>query len=675
MEQISQNIVDISYQQTGASSATNELGMREMQAKAYEARQKRFLLIKAPPASGKSRALMFIALDKLMHQGMKRVVVAVPEKSIGRSFQNTRLMPQGFFADWEVTPYFNLTDVKNERDKKGRFIEFFSQTSAKILVCAHATLRNGMKEISDEDFNDTLLAIDEFHHTSADANSNLGDVVRRVMNNSTGHIVAMTGSYFRGDGVPVLRVEDENRFYPVTYNYYQQLNGYRYLKNLVLGYHFYHGSYLDHISEVLDTHKKTIIHIPSVNARASTGIGKYAETEEIMKTIGTVEKKDYNTGIYTVRTEDGRRLKVADLVEDDLKERNMVQGYLQKMKHRDDMDIIIALGTAKEGFDWQWCEVCLTIGVRGSLTEVIQIIGRCTRDCEGKETARFVNMIAMPEADQSEVKVAVNDFLKAITASLLMEQVMAPSWNFKTAKDPTDSGGRDSASSRTLVVEGLKPLSSEKTRLIIQEQLDDLKASILQDGMVVKAISGSTTAETITQHLIPKVIRERYPDLTDGEVEEVRQRVLLDTLIKGNDIVNDKGEPISMNMTTGNGEQESEGNRLIKIANRFVNIDKLSINLIDGINPFQRAYEVLSKSVDAPTLKIIQDTIAEQKLNLTVEQAIAIFKGSLKQWVDEHNGQLPSATHSDPKVREMAAALQMIKNLKARRQAGLEYEA
>lgn len=74
-----------------------------------------------------------------------------------------------------------------------------------------------MKELEDEAFNDTLLAIDEFHHTSADANSNLGDVVRRVMNNSTGHIVAMTGSYFRGDGVPVLRAEDEARFFPVTY--------------------------------------------------------------------------------------------------------------------------------------------------------------------------------------------------------------------------------------------------------------------------------------------------------------------------------------------------------------------------------------------------------------------------------------------------------------------------
>ena len=669
MEQNSNNIVDIRYQQTGCASATNELGMREMQAKAYKVRDKRFLLIKAPPASGKSRALMFIALDKLEHQGLKRVVVAVPEKSIGRSFQNTILTNNGFFADWKVAPYFNLTDVKNEKDKKGRFIEFFQQDRAKILVCAHATLRNGMKEISDECFNDTLLAIDEFHHTSADANSNLGDVVRRVMNNSTGHIVAMTGSYFRGDGIPVLRVEDEARFYPVTYNYYEQLNGYKYLKNLVLGYHFYHGSYLDHIHEVLDTTKKTIIHIPSVNARASTGLGKYTETDEIMKVIGTVEYKDYNTGIYYVRTADGRLLKVADLVEDDQKERNLVQGYLQGMRHREDTDIIIALGTAKEGFDWQWCEVCLTIGVRGSLTEVIQIIGRCTRDCEGKETARFTNMIAMPEAEQGDVKVAVNDFLKAITASLLMEQVMAPSWSFKTTADPADEGKKNG---RTLIVEGLKPLSSEKTKLIVQEQLDDLKAAILQDETVVKAISGSTTAEMITQHLVPKVIRERYPDLSDEEVEEVRQRVLLDTVIKGNDIVDEHGNPVDT--THDDDEQESEGNRLIKIANRFINIDKLSINLIDSINPFQRAYEVLSKSVDATTLKIIQDTIAEQKFDLTLEQAISIFKGPLKQYVAEHNGQVPDMSNPDPKVKEMAAALQMIKNLKTRQMAGMEYE-
>ena len=662
MEQKCNEIVDIKYLQTGKSSAVNELGMREMQAKAYEARNKRFLLIKAPPASGKSRALMFIALDKLAHQGMKRVVVAVPEKSIGRSFKNTKLMPYGFFADWTVAPYFNLTDVGNEKDKKMRFIEFFRQKSAKVLVCAHATLRNAMKELDDEEFNNTLLAIDEFHHTSADANSNLGDVVRRVMNNSTGHIVAMTGSYFRGDGIPVLRAEDEARFYPVTYNYYEQLNGYKFLKNLVLGYHFYHGSYLDHLAEVLDTTKKTIIHIPSVNSRASTGLSKYTETSEIIKIIGEIVFKDYNNGIYTVKTADGRMLKVADLVEDSSKERNLVQGYLQKMKKRDDMDIIIALGTAKEGFDWQWCEMCLTIGVRGSLTEVIQIIGRCTRDCEGKDTARFVNMIAMPDAEQADVKVAVNDFLKAITASLLMEQVMAPSWNFKTYMDE-DEDDDSGNTANTVVIEGLKPLTSAKARQIVEQQLDDLKADVLNNEMIVKAISGSTTAETINNVLIPKVIRERYPDLDEEEVEMVREHFVADTLFKGSEVIMDECS-----------ESESEGNRLIKLSNRFVNIDKLSINLIDSINPFQRAYEVLSKSVDAPTLRIIQDTIAEQKFDLTVEQAIIIFKGPLKSYIKEHNGQIPRLDDPDPKVREMAAAYQMLRNLKARKMAGLEYE-
>lgn len=670
------DFVDIHYQQNGKSTNTNAMGMREMQAMAYEARNQKYLLIKAPPACGKSRALMFLALDKLQNQGIKRVVVAVPEKSIGRSFADTDLKKYGFFADWRVSYSNNLCNtMDNDTDKAKHFVDFFrTKQTIPVLVCAHATLRNGMKQLNDEEFNDCLLAIDEFHHTSADAESGLGDIVRRVINNSTGHIIAMTGSYFRGDGVPVLRVEDEAKFYPVTYNYYQQLNGYRYLKNLVLGYHFYHGSYLEHISEVLDTRKKTIIHIPSVNSRASTGEGKYEEVGKIMKMIGEVVRKDSSTCVYTVKTPDGRMLKVADLVEDDPNERARVQFYLQNMKSADDMDIIIALGTAKEGFDWAWCEVCLTIGVRGSLTEVVQIIGRCTRDCEGKETAKFINMIAMPDAEQAEVKVAVNDFLKAITASLLMEQVMAPSWKFKSSKEDEDE---DNPLVNTIVVEGLKPLSSAKTKQIIEQQLDDLQAAVLQDEMMIRAISGSTTAENITQNLIPKVIMKRYPDLTPEEVEEVRQHFLLNTLVKGNNITDDHGDPVDI--TPGliqpktDDSQQSEGNRLIKIANKFINIDKLSINLIDTINPYQRAYEVISKSVDAETLKVIQDTIAEQKFDLTVEEAIRLFKGPLKDWVAAHNGQIPALDAPNLQERELAQAYTMIKNLKIRQMMGLDY--
>ena len=78
------NLVNIQYAQTGRSSATNDMGMREMQAMVYEQRNRKHLLVKAPPASGKSRAMMFVALDKLAHQGIRKVIVAVPEKSLVR---------------------------------------------------------------------------------------------------------------------------------------------------------------------------------------------------------------------------------------------------------------------------------------------------------------------------------------------------------------------------------------------------------------------------------------------------------------------------------------------------------------------------------------------------------------------------------------------------------------
>ena len=653
-------IVNINYEQTGLSTGTNPLGMREMQAKVYEARAKQYLLVKAPPASGKSRAMMFVALYKMSEQGIRKTIVAVPEKSIGGSFKNTELKKFGFFADWTVAPYFNLCGGEegvNESRKVERFKEFLTTSKATTLVCTHATLRYAFKELPTEDFNETLVGIDEFHHTSADAESGLGEVVRSLMEHTNAHILAMTGSYFRGDGVPVVRAEDEARFHPVTYNYYQQLNGYKYLKNLQIGYKFYQGKYTDVLPEVLDDTKKTIIHIPSVNARAATGLGKYGEVDAIINALGKVVHIDYNTTVKTVQTPDGRLLKVADLVEDDPIHRNAIQIYLRNIQHRDDMDIIIALGTAKEGFDWRWCERCLTIGVRGSLTEVVQIIGRCTRDCEGKESAEFVNLIAQPEASQDNVSVAVNDFLKAITASLLMEQVMAPAWNFKTVKE-ADEEGDGVRDKHTLVVEGLKPLSSEKTKMIVAEQLDDLKANILQNDLIVKAMATDSYAETINQVLIPKVIRERYPSLSDEEVEEVRQRVLLDTVTK----------------TCAEVVVKPDGNRFLKLANRFINLDKLNINVIDSINPFQRAYEILSKKIDKNVLKIIQDTIAEQKYDMGIEEAILLCKGPLKVYVEANGGQLPDINHPDVKIQRLAQAYLIIKNKAIRRKQGLEWE-
>lgn len=260
------NLVNATYAQTGASAKTDKLGMREMQARAFEKRNAPKLLIKAPPASGKSRALMFIALDKLYNQDIKKAIIAVPEKAIGASFRNTELSKFGFFMDWEIDEKNNLCNEDGLTDKsKVEAFKRFMESDGRILLCTHATLRFAFEEITIEKFNGCLLAIDEFHHAST-YNNRLGELLRDVIHDSSAHIVAMTGSYFRGDNVPIIMPEDENEFDKVTYTYYEQLNGYKYLKSLGIGYHFYTGSYLDRgaLDAVLDSNKKTIIHIPNV---------------------------------------------------------------------------------------------------------------------------------------------------------------------------------------------------------------------------------------------------------------------------------------------------------------------------------------------------------------------------------------------------------------------------
>lgn len=643
------NLVNVEYAQAGTSVSTDALGMREMQRRVYEKRDAEYLLIKAPPASGKSRALMFVGLDKLFNQGRKKVIVAVPERSIGGSFKNTELKKFGFFADWEVKKENNLCSPGSAKSKVDEFIRFLKGKDA-ILVCTHATLRFAFEKLSPEDFNGTVLAIDEFHHISADLeNSRLGKLLREIMNGSDAHIVAMTGSYFRGDAVPVLLPGDEAKFTPVTFNYYDQLNGYKYLKSLGIGHHFYQGRYTDTIHEVLDLDKKTIVHIPSVNSGESTK-DKIEEVGLILDVIGEHVGVEEDTGIILMRRRDnGEILRVADLVDDtDQKARARTLLYLTETASvdRDAVDIIIALGMAKEGFDWPFAEHALTVGYRASLTEIIQIIGRVTRDSEGKTHAQFTNLLAEPDAAQSEVTVSVNNMLKAITASLLMEQVLAQNFDFKAKAGPDDT-----SEPGTLKIKGLKEPSTDRVRQIIDTDLNDLKAKILQDDTFARAAIGSVDAETTNQVLIPKIIREQYPELTPAEVEEVRQRVVVDSVIKTGEV------------------REVGDKRFINLANQFVNIEELNINLIDKINPFQRAFEILSKSVTPTVLQLIADSIYANKLDMSLEEALSLYP-QIQAWV-KANGRKPQHRTEDVEERKLADALLVLQKAAGERKSAL----
>lgn len=636
------DLIRVEYAQSGESTATDEMGMREMQAKAFAERDSQYLLIKAPPASGKSRALMFIGLDKLYNQGLKKVIVAVPERSIGSSFASTELTATGFFADWEIKDENNLCSPGSESGKVAAVKRFLAGPDP-ILVCTHATLRFVHDEIDEELLNEVVLAIDEFHHVSVAEDSRLGGLLRSVINNTSAHVVAMTGSYFRGDAVPVLTAEDEARFTKVTYNYYEQLNGYTHLKSLGIGYHFYQGRYVSAIKDVLDTDKKTILHIPSVQSGESTK-DKLVEVDLILESIGEFDNHDKTTGVIHVKRPDGKVIKVADLVNDDPAERPRIVEYLRTMQDIDDIDLIIALGMAKEGFDWPYCEHALTVGYRGSLTEVIQIIGRCTRDSPNKTHSQFTNLIAQPDAGDEEVKVAVNNMLKAITASLLMEQVMAPNFKFKTKRSADDPSGLGE-----LKIGGFKEPSTARVKQIVDSDLNDLKAQILQDQTMLKAMPGNVDPEVMNKILIPQIIRTRYPDISEQEVEEVRQHVVTDSVVK-------------------NGEVKEVGDkRFVLMAGKFVNIDDLHIDLIDTVNPFQKAFEVLSKSVTKQVLSLIQDAIDTTRVDMTEEEALLLWPKI--QVFARKEGRKPELKSTDPLEQRMAGALLLLQ--KQRREQAL----
>jgi len=668
--------VSIATARTGVSSKVNFLGMRPMQELAYAKRGEQFLLIKSPPASGKSRALMFIALDKIENQGLKQALIVVPEKSIGGSFADESLTEQGFWADWVVRPQWNLCNAPGEDNgkvakSKIKAVGQFLTSTDKMLVCTHATFRFAVEEYGIEAFDDRLIAIDEFHHVSSNPDNKLGNQLGQLITRDRVHVVAMTGSYFRGDAVAVLSPEDENKFEMVTYTYYEQLNGYTYLKSLDIGYFFYTKSYLDAIMKVLDPSLKTIIHIPNVNARESLK-DKHKEVDEILGALGEWKGRDEITGFHLIELADGRILKVADLVDDsDAARRSKVLSALKdpdQKNNRNNVDIIIALGMAKEGFDWIWCDHALTIGYRSSLTEIVQIIGRATRDAPGKERSRFTNLIAEPTADEGSVVDAVNDTLKAIAASLLMEQVLAPRFEF-TPKDQGPREGFDygdegyqegkanvgvNAKSGQVHVEvnGLATPKSAEASRICREDLTEVITGFLQSTALERGLfdKENTLPEELTQVQLGKIVRDRYPELSDDDQEAVRQHAIAALNLT---------QQAKLVLADSDAKGEQGNTSLIEGVRKFVNVRDLDIDLIDRINPFDAAYAVLAKAMDEKVLRQVQAAIAAKRQAISYEDAMDLAKRAVA--FKNERGRLPNIGSADAWERRMAegvAALQ-----------------
>jgi hypothetical protein len=358
-----------------------------------------------------------------------------------------------------------------------------------------------------------------------------------------------------------------------------------------------------------------------------------------------------------------------------LKVLNALKDPKQK-NNRDHVDVIIALGMAKEGFDWIWCEHALTIGYRSSLTEIIQIIGRATRDAEGKVTDKFTNLIAEPDASEEMVAYAVNDTLKAIAASLLMEQVLTPKFNF-TPKNPQsmalegfdygEEGYKADASNvgfnkQTgqfhIEVKGLAEPKSESAQRICREDLNEVITAFVQNKSVIERglFDTELIPEELTQVQMGKIVKDRYPDLDLEDQEAVRQHAIaaLNMTQQAKKAVNE----------FATSESVGGNNAFIEGVKKFaMDVRELDIDLIDQINPFGEAYSILAKAMNEDSLKQVHAIISGKKVSMSIEEARELTRRAKK--FKEERGRLPSITSMDPWEKKMAEGVAYLVRMKA----------
>ena len=224
-----------------------------------------------------------------------------------------------------------------------------------------------------------------------------------------------------------------------------------------------------------------------------------------------------------------------------------------------------------------------------------------------------------------------------------MEEVIAPKFNFKPKNLDTDSAGTgadagfDDGRGHTVFIDGFRGIKSDRVKDIIDNDIVDLKAKILQDPDVQKAIGQNVPAETINNGLIPKVIRNVYPDLDEDATKELSTYVVIDTVLSHKDV------------------KDINGQKFLEFANRLINVTELNLDLIYSVNPFMDAYEVMSKSLDARVFKSVQTYIRALRIDVTEDEARVLWP-HINDFVKKFQRE-PNLDSVDPYERRLAEVL------------------
>jgi superfamily II DNA or RNA helicase len=416
--------------------------MREWQVRCFDMlRDSQNWIINAPMAAGKSFQICAIAADRLSRDKNLKVIIAVPQTIIAAGFRLNKLeLPDSTRVDWSVAPDHDLCR-QTLRKSSAQLLKFLqggsNEMMSRVILCTHATLVRAFTK-NKVAFKNVLLVVDEAHHIrhggddafDVEVENRMGALVKHALQNpELIRLGLTTATFFRGDKAPI--IPDPSRFTRFEFAYDKYLASCKYLRSFSYSFVIHSSSFVNPLTRLFDQRiGKTLVYIPSVNSYGSVG-SKVEDVNAVLKAIAGTD-----TPVVTDEDQPITRVKrgetwvrVVNLVDTSLREQKKEAIVSAHDKpHADDIDVIIALGMFKEGANWRWADREIIIGQRGSLTEVIQMVGRLFRDVAGKSQVEVYQLLpfAFDQTDKASVRERLNKYLKALLLSMLLENVMDP---------------------------------------------------------------------------------------------------------------------------------------------------------------------------------------------------------------------------------------------------------
>jgi len=502
-ETIKQNAFSLKWEPNGIPS--NEMidgfhSMRGWQKNAFDKlHEKPFMILNAPMGSGKSWLMCLLSAQKMNANSALRTIIAVPQTIIAPGFANAKLrMPNEECINWEI--HHNLCKKGSNKGTIKYIIDWlkhdYHTLNDRTLICTHATLVKTYKKLKEENslhlLRDLLLWIDEAHHVK---NVSMEDIEGEVISNGIGDLVRhclektdatvqlglTTASFFRGDRCSLLTSEMEMQFSDSRFDlpYDEYLKSMKYLKSFSFDFLLCGYEYTNAIGVLVRDRKgKDIIYVPHPKSRHSTG-DKYQEVKNIFleyQKIHGGELIDTADGLNILQSPT-QTFKMLDLVDEDKRiEKKEFLNSENLKDQRDALDSIIALGMFKEGANWIWADRSIIVGIRASLVDIVQMMGRLFRDAKDKQHVEVVQLLPFSLDQQNDAFLDnLNNYLKAIYASLILEDVLNPvKLSIPSTKDREKSLSQ--VESQAIPMSELIP--DESTRLSVIDSVISRLASI-----------------------------------------------------------------------------------------------------------------------------------------------------------------------------------------------------